>query len=82
MFLQITHRHPEEDRKSIISERPKATLFFFYPEEIFLLLLQLHQSFPAEELRDLWLCLRSVITLEAMPALRSFIPIMVRQHVS
>lgn len=81
MFLQITHRHSEEDRKSILAERPKATLFF-PPEEIFLLLLQLHQSFSAEGLRYLLLCLRSVITLEAVPALGSFLLVMVRQRVS
>lgn len=52
VFLQITHRQPGEDRKSITSGGPKTTLFSL-PGEIFLLLLQLHQSFLAEGLTDM-----------------------------
>lgn len=80
VFLWITHRPLGEDRKSIISEGPKATLFSS-PGEIFLLLLHSISLFLQRDW-ETWLCLRSLIALEVIPALWSFLPEKASQLVS
>lgn len=80
VFLRITHRHPGEDRKSIISERPKATLFLLPLGKYSCRSCSSISPFLQRDW-ETWLCLRSLIALEVMPALWSFLRIMARQLV-